>query len=281
MPLVSLLCKQGTEFGINIEIIIWDDASSVDFSFLNDREDISFFRSPENLGRAKTRTLLAEKAVFPYLLFLDADVMPANESFLKQYAEWASPDTILVGGIRYAQKKPEPNQFFRWFYGKAREELSAEKRRKNPYAHFMTGNFFIPTALFFRFPLPNFYREYGHEDTLLGYTLQQGKVPIRHMDNPVYHLGLDDNELFFSKSKEAVLSLWHLKKQGYQLPTKLNASFDILEKYQLTRLFALGYPLFEVSLIKKIIFSGNFCSLFLFDLFKLSFYCKISLESGK
>lgn len=136
-----------------MEIIIWDDASVADFSFLNERENITFYRSSLNLGRARTRNLLAEKAVFPYLLFLDADVFPVYSLFLEKYAQLASPDTILVGGIRYEDKAPGTNQFFRWFYGKAREEMSVEKRRKDPYLHFMTGNFFIPKALFFVFPL--------------------------------------------------------------------------------------------------------------------------------
>ena len=281
IPLVDFLQDQSIRLAVKMEIIIWDDASAADFSFLKERENISFYRSSVNLGRARTRNLLAEKAVFPYLLFLDADVFPVDSLFLKQYAQLASPDTILVGGIRYKDKAPGTNQFFRWFYGKAREELSVEKRSKNPYLHFMTGNFFSPTALFFRFPFVHFLHGYGHEDTLLGFTFQQENISVRHIDNPVYHLGLDHNEVFLSKSKEAVLSLLQLKKKGYHLPSKLNTAYDFLEKYKLNRFFAILFSIFEFFQLKKVIFPGYFYSLFLFDLYKLSFYCKVSLERGK
>lgn len=281
VPLVDCLQEQSSACSIIMEVIVWDDASISDFSFLNERDNVSFFQSTTNKGRAATRELLAEKAKYPYLLFLDADVFPATDLFLLKYLNHASEETILVGGIKYEENKPENNRFFRWFYGKAREEISVENRLKKPYNHFMTGNFLVPKKIFLRFPLKDVSSGYGHEDTLLGIKFQMDKISVCHIDNPVFHLGLDENEVFLNKSKEAVSSLLLLKELGYKLPTSLNKGYDFLAKFYLVNFLAKFYPLLDKQSIKNYIFSGRKCSLFLFDLFRLAYLCSISLDRGK
>lgn len=280
-PLVDFLLGHHDFSSFKMEIIIWDDASNIAFLDQWDNENISFFKSPVNKGRSKTRELLAEKAKFPYLLFLDADVFPVSTLILAKYLKHASEDSVLVGGIKYESKKPESNRYFRWFYGKAREEISVENRLKNPYNHFMTGNFLVPKSIFLQFPLHDVITGYGHEDTLLGYKFQQAGIPIRHIDNPVFHLGLEENEVFFAKSKEAVSSLLRLKQLGYTIPSKLISGYNLLEKMNLVTFFAVFYPVFKSRFIKNYIFSGNIFSLFFFDLARLFYFCTLSLKRGK
>ena len=280
-PLVDFLLGQNDFSSFKMEIIIWDDASNITSLGQWENENISFFKSPVNMGRSITRELLAEKAKYPYLLFLDADVLPVSTLFLAKYLEHASEDSILVGGIKYESKKPESNRYFRWFYGKAREEISVENRLKNPYDHFMTGNFLVPKSIFLQFPLHDVITGYGHEDTLLGYKFQQADIPIKHIDNPVFHLGLEENEVFFAKSKEAVSSLLRLKQLGYTIPSKLIKGYNLLERMNLVTFCLVFYPLFESRFLKNYIFSGNIFSLFFFDLSRLLYFCKLSLKRGK
>ena len=280
-PLVDFLLSQNDSSSLKMEIIIWDDASDIDIFVLCDNENISFFRSPINMGRSKTRELLAEKAKYPYLLFLDADVLPVSTFFLAQYLQHASEYSILVGGIRYENEKPESNRYFRWFYGKAREEILVKNRLLKPYDHFMTGNFLIPKSIFLEFPLHDVITGYGHEDTLLGYKFQQAGIPIKHIDNPVFHLGLEENEVFFAKSKEAVSSLLRLKQLGLNIPSKLLNGYNLLERIKLVTFCAVFYPFFESRFLKQYIFSGNTFSLFFFDIFRLLYFCKLSLKRGK
>ena len=280
-PLVDFLLGQNDFSSFKMEIIIWDDASNIASFCQWENENISFFKSPVNMGRSITRELLAEKAKYPYLLFLDADVFPVSTLFLAKYLEHASEDSILVGGIKYESKKPESKRYFRWFYGKAREEISVENRLKNPYDHFMTGNFLVPKSIFLQFPLHDVITCYGHEDTLLGYKFQQAGIPIKHIDNPVFHLGLEENEVFFAKSKEAVSSLLRLKQLGFTIPSKLINGYNLLERMNLVTFCSVFYPLFESRFIKNYIFSGNIFSLFFFDLSRLLYFCTLSLKRGK
>jgi hypothetical protein len=280
-PLVDFLLRQNDFSSFKMEIIIWDDASNIASFGLWDNEIISFFKSPVNMGRSMTRELLAEKAKYPYLLFLDADVLPVSTLFLAKYLQHASEDSVLVGGIKYENEEPESNLYFRWFYGKAREENSVGNRLKNPYNHFMTGNFLVPKSIFLKFPLHDIITGYGHEDTLLGYKFQQAGIPIKHIDNPVFHLGLEENEVFFAKSKEAVSSLLQLKQLGYTIPSKLINGYNLLERMNLVTFCAVFYPVFESRILKNYIFSGNIFSLFFFDIFRVLYFCKLSLKRGK
>lgn len=280
-PLVDFLLRHHDFSSFKMEIIIWDDASNIASLGQWNNENISFFKSPVNMGRSKTRELLTEKAKFPFLLFLDADVLPVSTLFLAQYLSHVSEKAVLVGGIRYESEKPENNRYFRWFYGKAREEISLENRLKKPHNHFMTGNFLVPKSIFLRFPLHDVITGYGHEDTLLGYKFQQAGIPIKHIDNPVFHLGLEENEVFFAKSKEAVSSLLRLKQLGFTIPSKLITGYNLLEKVKLVTFCSVFYPFFESRLLKNYIFAGNILSLFFFDLFRLLYFCTLSLKRGR
>jgi hypothetical protein len=145
----------------------------------------------------------------------------------------------------------------------------------------MTGNFLVPKSIFLQFPLHDVITGYGHEDTLLGYKFQQAGIPMKHIDNPVFHLGLEENEVFFAKSKEAVFSLLRLKQLGYTVPSKLISGYNLLEKLNLVASCAVFYPVFESRFIKNYIFSGNIFSLFFFDLSRLLYFCTLSLKRGK
>jgi hypothetical protein len=46
-----------------------------------------------------------------------------------------------------------------------------------------------------------------HEDTLFSYDLGRAKISVIHINNPVYHLGLESSEVFLKKSEEAVVGL--------------------------------------------------------------------------
>jgi hypothetical protein len=145
----------------------------------------------------------------------------------------------------------------------------------------MTGNFLVPKSIFLQFPLHDIITNYGHEDTLLGYKFQQAGIPLKHIDNPVFHLGLEENEVFFAKSKEAVSSLLRLKQLGFTIPSKLINGYNLLERMNLVTFCSVFYPLFESRFIKNYIFLGNIFSLFFFDLSRLLYFCTLSLKRGK
>jgi glycosyltransferase involved in cell wall biosynthesis len=280
-PLVCELQKQCVECRIDFEILVQDDGSKDEVlikenSKINLLENCQFEKNAVNLGRAKTRNILGEKGKFENLLFLDSDTIPIHSTFILNYIkEIQNPFQIIYGGIKYQVTKPEKHILLRWVYGNKREALSLEKRKKHPYKSFLSLNFLIKKIVFktarFNELIPNL----RHEDTLFSFELKTKCIDIKHIENPVLHLGLDSNLEFLQKSEEAIDGLNYLVLKGL-LPhqyTKLGLWFFTLKKYKLDYLFFIligkCIPMFKKNIL------GNNPSLFIFDLYRLYYYCKI------
>ena len=124
-----------------------------------------------------------------------------NNSFLETYINSISKSSELIyGGILYHDNSPSHENLLRWLYGKKREALNAELRNKNKYLRFLTLSFLIKKNVFnkvkFNEDIPN----NRHEDTLFAYDLKKANINLKHIDNPVYHLGLESSKTFLEKS---------------------------------------------------------------------------------
>lgn len=277
LPLVSELVKQCNSCGITFEILCLDDASNLFISEnqkINQFQNCSFIVLEKNIGRSAIRNLLTEKAVYENLLFLDADTIPVSSNFLSTYiTEISHNEKVIYGGILYEYAKPSKNELLRWIYGKKREALPVSERSKNPYLSFLTLNFLIKKSIFskvrFNEKIPNL----RHEDTLFSFELKQNQIEVVHIDNPVFHLGLEDSKTFLRKSEDAVLSLKNLVDSNL-IPseyTRLSHYFQIIKKYHLQGIAALGFKILKPLMVKQ--FLSKKPSLLLFDMYRLGYYC--------
>lgn len=278
-PLARELSAQAETLGIPYEIRCLDDGSG-GFKDENDRinqlPNASFAPLDHNIGRSAIRNLLAREATFPNLLFLDADVMPQNPDFLAQYLPYIDgTDRIVYGGIRYQAEAPPADQLLRWVYGKEREALKAEKRQEHPYRSFLTLNFLTTKTLLeqvsFNETIPNL----RHEDTLFSYELSQRKVPIVHIENPVWHHGLEDSARFLEKSEEAVVALQSLVR-GQLLPAsyaRLSAIHANITRLGLRPLVGMWFSWSQRGLRRNLL--GDRPSMRVFDLYRLGYLCTI------
>jgi len=277
--LVEKLHNQALELSIAFEIICLDDASTF---FTNENQQINQFQNcsflvlQKNIGRSAIRNLLAQKSTYENLLFLDADTIPVHENFLSTYiSQISNNEKVVYGGILYEITQPSKNKLLRWVYGTKREALNTFERNKSPYISFLTLNFLIKKNIFskvnFNESIPNL----RHEDTLFSYELMQQKVEVIHIENPVYHLGLEYNETFLRKSEEAVIGLKNLVDSNLISSdyVKLSHYFLLIKKYGFQNIMALGFKTLR-SLLLKQLFSKK-PSLFLFDLYRLGYYCTL------
>ena len=127
-----------------------------------------------------------------------------------------------------------------------------------------------------QFPLDNSIQKYGHEDTLLGMTLAANGIQIVHIDNFVYHEGLDTNEVFLAKIKQSIETLVDLYKQN-KLPaeTKLIKMHNGLAALKLNRFMASCIKPFIPAIEKNLL--GPAPSMFYMDLLKL-WYFEVCLD---
>ncbi|HMQ90493.1 MAG TPA: glycosyltransferase [Flavilitoribacter sp.] len=225
-PLVTELRGQCLAAGIPFEIICIDDCSDAKWQALNrgleDLEYVAYRELEANIGRSAIRNLLVKSAVHPFLLFLDCDSGIIRTDFIRAYADQLSPDAILYGGRQYSDRPPaDPSLNLHWLFGVRREALPVEIRQKAPYDRFMTNNFLAPKSVMERIPFEEKLRQYGHEDTLFGFELKRASIPIRHLDNPVEHLGLEPAEVFLDKTRKSVENLAVVHRLQPELETSL------------------------------------------------------------
>lgn len=232
---VTDLSQQATTCGIDYEILCFDDASAEEFRVknrsLNTIPKVNYNELPENIGRSKIRNLLAEKATYENLLFLDCDSKTNSPQFIVNYIKHIKPDVVVYGGRNYEAKPPKEKElFFRWWYGVNRETISVAEREVAPYHSFMTNNFLIPKQLFLSIKLDEKLKGYGHEDTLFGIELKKKNSVIHHINNPLCHIGLESVEDYLNKTKEGIKNLHQLINSG-----KVDKTVKLYRFYELAK----------------------------------------------
>ncbi len=279
VPLVEALQKNIQGVNIPYEIIVFNDASSsflIENIALKEKQNVVYEILEENIGRSKIRNLLAKKAKYEWLLFLDSDVIPTNTTFISDYLPFINTEVkVVYGGILYSEKKPEKEKLLRWIYGKEREALPFNIRSKKPYISFLTLNFLVHKSIFekvsFNESIPNL----RHEDTLFSYNLKQQQIPIFHINNPVYHLGLDTFENAIQKENEALLALKNLLDHNLIAfdYLKISRLFHIIKRCQLVIFIGLIHNRISSFMIHNLASSQP--SLFIYDLYRLGYLCKL------
>ena len=281
--LVAELHRQALRLGVAFEIIVADDCSPDREVKLANRtmltmSDVKLIELDHNLGRAALRNYLAGLAAFNNLVFLDCDTFPVFDDFLSVYIANIACD-VVVGGIAYRKELPDRKFSLRWHYGHQRESNPAKVRMQKPYASFMTGNFMIKKSVFDQLRFDESISRYGHEDTLFGIAMKAAGVSILHIDNPLFHDGLEPNLLFVEKTKAGIENIHTLLKKGiYQNELKgqikLVKWFLFVDGMGLSRMFGWVFSKLEKRLLKML--NNKKPNLKIFDLFKLGYLCKIS-----
>ncbi len=280
--LVSDLKKQCDFCKISYEIISYDDGSENfhhENNMVNELEFCSYTILENNIGRSKIRNLLAKNAKYEYLLFLDADVMPVNANFIQTYIEQFYSDTIVIGGLRYRGERPADNLLLRWFYGSEREAMPVSERIKAPYQSLLASNFMAPKVLFNRVKFNESIPDLRREDTLFSYEMMVNAIPVLHIENPVYHLGLDPFEIAIRKEKESLQGLHYMLKHQLlpQSYLKISRLFATLNKMKLASIVGLFHNASEKLFLRNL--SSHTPSLLLFDLYRIGYLCSHAKKS--
>lgn len=279
-PLAQAIYAQCIAEGIAFEILSADDGSgsvhNTENEKINALTNSLFIQLPDNIGRSAMRNLLARKAKYNWMLFLDADVLPVDSQLVKRYLPHCDAIAkVVYGGIKYQGNRPANSELLRWVYGNKREALSAEERQKNPYLRMLTLNFLIHKDIFEAVRFNEYIPNLRHEDTLFSYDLKKAGIHVMHIENNVYHLGLDDSRAFLKKSEEAVEGL------KYLLDNKLLADDYVSLGRLYKKIGRLGFEgivglLFRMlkEPMSKHLLGGN-PSLMLFDLYRLGYMCSL------
>ena len=280
--LLNSLLKEVSTIHHNCEIMVLDDCSTdTNLAFKNEafclKNSIVYLKNDVNQGRTVTRQKIAKVAKYDYLLFLDSDTKPASENFVQNFIDQINNQDIICGGITYENDNQKKSIMLRWKYGHQRESKPFIERNKKPYLSVISACFLIKKELFLSISSSLLDNNYGM-DVLFAYEMEKRNLIVEHINNPVLHLGLENNLDFIAKTEMAMDTIIRLQKanripKGYR---PIQKKLLLLEKLKIDRLF-----IFCITKLKKVIFqnlNSKNPSLFLFDIYRL--YC-LCLRNNK
>ncbi len=278
-PLVGNLQKQAAALDLRYEILVADDGSTDNTSVATNRAInrlpcCRFIERKENVGRAAIRNYLASESHYPWLLFIDSDMVVCRQDFLQQYLvhidQLSTPDALLYGGVVIGCLIAGN---LRSMYEKSAEhEHTVERRQQQPYHDFHTANFMVPRTLMLQYPFDLRFRHYGYEDVLFGKLLQQHNIPIIHIDNPLSFEKYESNADFVSKTEEGLRTLHQFRDElrGYSrlLDSPLTASHHGLPFF-----IRLWHRLFGGLERRNLV--GSHPKLLIFRMYQLGYFLSI------
>ena len=276
-PLVSILEKQALMLKIDFEIICIDDGSFSSKNDVNQKINLltnsKFIESKKNIGRVNNRLLLAEKSQYEWLIFLDVDTLPNEDNFLKNYIDQINKGMMIIGGCIY--KEPENENFsLRYKFGKLREEINSNIRNKNPYKYISSCNFMCHRNVLIDVLSSIKSISYGN-DYIFGSLIKKMGIDVNHIDNPVLIDNIDENQIFIKKTHHALDNL--ISSYNNKIIKKHSISilkaYMILDNLLLKNIFVKITDLYK-NLLKRNLYRKD-PNLFLFDLYRLNYLCKI------
>jgi hypothetical protein len=279
-PLVLELKKQANSLGIEYEILVQDDVSHEfisENSQINSLENCFFSINTQNIGRGKNINVLCAKSRYDCVLIMEADALPENKSYLKNYIEILSKSNpkVIFGGVKYPETIPSKEKLLRWKYGINREIKSLDHRLKHQYDFVFTWNLLLKKEILLQFPFPEFINEYGYEDFSFIENLRFNSVPVTHIENCLIHHNSETSIDFIKKSERAVKNLHDLIYLNKIDPKKIRLSklYLILEKLYLTAIVKAIYLKTKKQILTNL--TSENPNLYLFDFYKLGYYCDL------
>lgn len=217
--LVQSLKKQADHIsGLQYEVLVVDDASTDEQTkranrIISQWANCAVEELPQNIGRASIRNLLAKKAQYAYLLFLDSDVQIVNDDYLRKYLQCEDMQ-IVYGGVCVLPSEELAVCNLRYQYELSCEaKFTVEQRSLSPYQGFRTSNFLVRKDLMLRQMFDERIKHYGYEDVLYGRCLKLAGITVTHIDNAVAVDDFEPNDVFLKKTDEGIHTLLSLSKE--------------------------------------------------------------------
>ncbi len=275
--LLRALVSQLSALKENWEIIIADDGSDKHYIQRNtdtlkslDLSNIRMEVNENNVGNSENRNILARKAKFPWLLFMDSDVLPVKEDFIEKFITSFQTTSKNIVGARLLY--PEDKSYtLRVKFGNKHEVVHDWNEKVNPKTLLRGPTFAIRKESILAKPFPELPEDYGYVDTFFFLQFEDEEVEI--IDNQVFHLGIDTNEKYMQKIDKAVRNAKFIS-ENYPEQAKYIRLIQKGNQFQfLSPVVQRIFPIVKANLLKNL--RGENPSVSLFQLYKLLYYLSL------
>lgn len=190
----------------DVEILLYDDGTAdaeVNKRLQNIAKTggvpVTLLFAAKNMGRSYARNSLQAAASAPWLLFLDADMMPEDDAFLTRYSAVIDENSadIIFGGFTMPERV-EPQFELHRAFSAGSDCLTAEQRSAFGPKYVCSSNLAVRSAILDAQPFDTAFTGWGWEDSEWAARVA-GKHRLMHLDNPAVHLGLESTDTMLKR----------------------------------------------------------------------------------
>ena len=276
LALVRALSELIDHEKVDAEIVVGDDASTQDMSWMYEAEMLPHVRlwsTAVNLGRAHILNALAKSARAEWLLIMDADAVPTDTFSLLYYLEAGKQAPVVCGGLWHPDVNPNPKATLRYKYERrADRHRSAAERNLHPYTQLSTFNLLVRRDVFMDIQFDAQCTDYGYEDALFGVELKECGITLLHIDNQLIHMGLEPNAVYLHKAETALRTLRSLDGRMHGNSHVENVA-NSLRRWHIAWVFQGLHLLFGWA--ARLNLRSRYPSLTIFSLYKLGYYLSL------
>ncbi|MBX3476053.1 MAG: glycosyltransferase family 2 protein [Brevundimonas sp.] len=209
--LLTLLDHEAEALSGAVEIILLDDGTGDPDLTTRMAGRIDAMRLPARLislaaneGRSRGRNRLAQAARGASLLFLDSDMRPDGPDFLHRWIDLVRRDdpAVAFGGFSLLQAPVHPRFAVHRAMALRSDCTPCEQRALQPEKHVFTSNLLVRRDVFEAEAFDDGFAGWGWEDVEWAMRVSR-RFPIRHIDNPATHMGLDTVQALAAKYEQS------------------------------------------------------------------------------
>lgn len=200
-------------------LVIFDDGSAMGDLLQAHASAISAFPGPASLvsatinrGRSAARNRLIGLSATDWILFLDADMLPDDDQFLRNYllaiANARAP-ALIAGGFTVKQIQPAASQRLHYVQADRSDCVDAQTRMKEPGRFVFSSNILVHRIVLETVCFDETFTGWGWEDVDWGLRVA-ARFEIDHIDNTATHLGLEDDSVLIGKFGSSGQNFAHL-----------------------------------------------------------------------
>jgi glycosyltransferase involved in cell wall biosynthesis len=169
-------------------------------------------RFHSNKGRSQARNRCIHAARGEYLLFIDADMLPADEQYLSRYFDvmGKASTAIAFGGFTTIGVKVDRDTKLNYSLALKNDCKPASERSVRGPLSVASNNLLVRRDVFDLIAFDDAFTGWGWEDTEWAMRAVYAGYGLTHIDNPAVHIGLDTTEAVLRKYKEAGANLRRL-----------------------------------------------------------------------
>lgn len=209
--LLDMLEREAAALAGSVEIILLDDGTSDAALTARLTQQLASLTLPVclitltvNKGRAIGRNRLASAARGRTLLFLDSDMRPDTDHFLRTWADLIQTrdPAVAFGGFSLLQAPTDAKFAVHRAIAAASECVPHDERAKQPEKYVYTSNLLVRRDVFEAEAFDPGFTGWGWEDVEWAMRVAR-RFEVLHIDNSATHMGLDTVQSLAAKYEQS------------------------------------------------------------------------------